>query len=262
MSRSGVKGPAVAAAFVFAAAAAWIVFRRWIAGWKPDYVAMARRIEKQHPDLHALLVTAVEQRPKPHENELNYLQQRVVADAVAELRRRDCERMIPKWLLTYACGLQFVMLAVLGFAIVRLMGASEHVAPSAAGQQIEDVLVTPGDVELERGSGLVVLAKFARNVPSEAVLVLSPVNAPAQRIPLVKNLDDPVFGGGVPEVPGDLSYRVEYAGRASRDFRVKVFEHPRLDRADARVVYPEFAKLPDKVIADTRRVSAVPRSRR
>jgi hypothetical protein len=94
-------------------------------------------------------------------------------------------------------------------------------------------------------------------VPSEAVLVLAPVNAPANRIPLVKNLDDPIFGGGVPEVTGDLSYRVEYAGRATRDFMVKVFEHPRLDRADAVVHFPVFAKLPDKVIADTRRVSAV-----
>ena len=73
----------------------------------------------------------------------------------------------------------------------------------------------------------------------------------------MKNLDDPVFGGGVPEVTGVLSYRVEYAGRASREFTVKVFEHPRLDRADARMRFPEFAKLPEKLIADTRRVSAV-----
>ena len=33
--------------------------------------------------------------------------------------------------------------------------------------------------------------------------------------PLVKNLDDPVFGGGLPEVDADLRYRVEYAGKAT-----------------------------------------------
>ena len=53
----------------------------------------------------------------------------------------------------------------------------------------------------------------------------------------MKNLDDPVFGGGLPEVDGDLSYRVEYAGEVTRDFTVKVFEHPRLDRADALAAF-------------------------
>jgi hypothetical protein len=149
------------------------------------------------------------------------------------------------------------MLALLGFSAAALRPSSENAPRPVANRTREEVTVTPGDVELERGAGLVVLAKFGRDVPSEAVLLLTPKNAPAKRIPLVKNLDDPVFGGGVPEVTGVLSYRVEYAGRASREFTVKVFEHPRLDRADARMRFPEFAKLPEKLIADTRRVSAV-----
>jgi hypothetical protein len=255
--RQHVRGPGVVAGFVAAALAVWVIARRAIASWEPDYFAIARSVEQRHPDLHALLVTAVEQRPEEKGGRLNFLQQRVVANAVAEVRKRDCVETVPGWQLAAAAALQIVMLALLGFSVAGLRGSTKQNPAPFAETQLEDVAVTPGDVELERGSGLVVLAKFAGNVPSEAVLVLSPVNAPAKRVPLVKNLDDPVFGGGVPEVTGDLSYRVEYAGRASRDFRVKVFEHPRLDRADARVVHPEFAKLPDKLIADTRRVSAV-----
>jgi hypothetical protein len=254
---SDVKGPGVVAAFVFAGVAVWMIVRQIVAAWEPDYVAIARSIEQRHPDLHALLITAVEQRPESAESGLHFLQQRVVADAVAEVRRRDCVESVPGWQLVGAGVVQFALLALLGMSVAGLLGTNGSFTPGVAEKQREEVSVTPGDTEIERGGGLVVLAKFSRSVPSEAVLVLSPVNAPAQRIPLVKNLDDPVFGGGVPEVTGDLSYRVEFAGRASRDFRVKVFEHPRLDRADARVVYPEFAKLPDKVIADTRRVSAV-----
>ncbi|GDX10931.1 hypothetical protein LBMAG57_27030 [Verrucomicrobiota bacterium] len=207
--------------------------------------------------MHALLVTAVEQRLDPATGKLDFLQQRVVADAVAEMRRHDCVQTVPGWHLAGATALQFAMLALLGFSAVALRPSSENAPRAVANRTQEEVTVTPGDVELERGARLVVLAKFGRDVPSEAALLLIPKNAPAKRIPLVKNLDDPVFGGGVPEVTGDLSYRVEYAGRATREFTVKVFEHPRLDRADARVRFPEFAKLPDKMIADTRRVSAV-----
>ncbi len=257
LSKSDVKGPVVVTALVMMGGAAWIASRRWAAAWEPDYVAMARSIEQRHPDLHALLITAVEQRPGQQDGTLNFLQQRVVADAVAEVRRRDCVKTVPGWQLAGAAVLQLALLVLLGFSAMNLIGTKEATIPAVAEKQHDEVNVTPGDTEIERGGGLVVLAKFPRDVPSEAVLVLTPVNAPAQRIPLVKNLDDPVFGGGVPEVTGDLAYRVEYAGRATRDFRVKVFEHPRLDRADARVRFPEFAKLPEKTIADTRRVSAV-----
>ena len=257
LSSVGVKGIGVVAGLMVAGVGSGIFLRRWIATMDPGYVAIARRVEQRHPDLHALLVTAVEQRAEIPAQGLNFLQQRVVADAVAEVRKRDCVESVPALQIAAIFVAQLGALALLMASLAGLLHSSLNSTRGVAHLQTDEVTVTPGDVELERGSGLVVLAKFSRDVPSEAVLVLSPVNAPAKRIPLVKNLDDPVFGGGVPEVTGDLSYRVEFAGRASRDFRVKVFEHPRLDRADARVVYPEFAKLPDKVIADTRRVSAV-----
>jgi hypothetical protein len=255
--RSDVRGAAAIGGLGGAALIAWIAVRRTIAAWEPDYLAIARSVEQRHPDLHALLVTAVEQCADPVTGKLDFLQQRVVADAVAEMRRRDCVQTVPGWQLAGATALQFAMLALLGFSAAALRPSSENAPRPVANRTREEVTVTPGDVELERGAGLVVLAKFGRDVPSEAVLLLTPKNAPAKRIPLVKNLDDPVFGGGVPEVTGVLSYRVEYAGRASREFTVKVFEHPRLDRADARMRFPEFAKLPEKLIADTRRVSAV-----
>jgi hypothetical protein len=252
-----VRGPGVVTMLIFAGVIAGVVLRRIVAAWEPDYIAIARDVERLHPDLHALLLTAVEQRPEDASGRLNFLQQRVVVHAAGEIRRRNCIDTVPGWQMAGATALQFATLALAGLAIFGLMKAPEKSAPLVAAKTGDGVTVTPGDVEIERGSGLVVLAKFESSVPSEAVLVLSPANEPAKRIPLVKNLDDPVFGGGIPEVQTDASYRVEYAGRATREFHVKVFEHPRLDRADARVRYPEFAKLPEKLIADTRRVSAV-----
>ena len=253
---ANVEGIGVLIVFLVAALVSRFFVRMHVSKWEPDYLAVARNVERQHPDLHAVLVTAVEQLPEGDSGALNFLQQRVVAEAVVEIRKRDCLETVPRWQPLGAVVLQVAMLAWLAISYSGLMGIRSETPRRVVSPAQDGVTVTPGDVEIEKGSGLVVLAKFGSSVPSEAVLVLSPANKPVLRIPLVRNLDDPVFGGGVPEVTGDLSYRVEYAGRASRDFHVKVFEHPRLDRADARVVYPEFANLPDKVIADTRRVSA------
>jgi hypothetical protein len=113
-------------------------------------------------------------------------------------------------------------------------------------------------VSLERGSGLVVLAKFpAQEVPTDATLVVQKVDQSPERSTMMKNFEDPVFGGGLPQVDADLVYRVEYAGKTTRDFKVSVFEHPRLERADAKLRFPEYTGLAEKTIADTRRISAV-----
>lgn len=112
-----------------------IAVRRTIAAWEPDYLAIARSVEQRHPDLHALLVTAVEQCADPVTGKLDFLQQRVVADAVAEMRRRDCVQTVPGWQLAGATALQFAMLALLGFSAAALRPSSENAPrPSRTGR--------------------------------------------------------------------------------------------------------------------------------
>src|SRR5437016_5066064 len=47
------------------------------------------------------------------------------------------------------------------------------------------------------------------------------------------------------------------ASKQTRDFKVTVYDYPKLERADAKLAYPEYTGLPEKTIADTRRLSAV-----
>ena len=249
---SGFQPPALL--IVLAALVVWIVARRIAAGWEPDYREIARRIEGQHPDLHALLLTAVEQKPDAQTRRLTFLQQRVVAEAAAKARSQNWLGAVPSSRLA---GLAAVALAAFTATFVPSLERRAHPAPQPVAVSGNGVDITPGDISLERGAGLVVLAKFHGDVPGAATLVLQPKNEPEQRMPLVKNFDDPVFGGGLPEVREDLTYRIEYAGEVTRDFAVKVFEHPRLDRADATLHFPEYTKLADKTVPETRRVSAV-----
>jgi hypothetical protein len=66
-----------------------------------------------------------------------------------------------------------------------------------------------------------------------------------------------MFGGSIPEVLSNFVYRVEYGGQFTRDFKVTVYEHPRLERADADLTFPTYTGLPHKRIENTQRVSAV-----
>ncbi|MCA1480990.1 hypothetical protein, partial [Bradyrhizobium sp. NBAIM08] len=66
-----------------------------------------------------------------------------------------------------------------------------------------------------------------------------------------------VFGGSIPEIQGPLGYRIEYGDEHTADFKITVYEHPRLERADAQITFPSYTELPPKRIEDTKRVTAV-----
>ena len=81
------------------------------------------------------------------------------------------------------------------------------------------------------------------------------------RLPLVRSLADPMFGCSVSEVRSNFLYHLEYAGQRTRDFHVKVFEYPELEKADADLTFPSYTAQPPKHIENTRRISAVQGSR-
>src|ERR1043166_1124389 len=230
--------------------------------WSPDFRQIAREIEQHHPDLHALLLTAVEQQPDPATGHFNFLQQRVIDEAISQNQRHQWLETIPRRRLLAMEWAQLFALAALVCAMVAGWRSPASLAAKAAlaASAEPSVAVTPGDTSLERGSALVVLARFPGPLPSGAELVAEGPGF-SRRILLIKNLDDPVFGGSIPEVTNAFSYRVEYAGHETRSFQVTVFEHPRLERADAKIHFPDYTGLADKEIKDTHRISGVEGSR-
>ena len=142
-----------------------------------DFQSIARNIEAENPKLHTLLLTAVEQQPDPTTLELNYLQDRVIREALAEDRRS-------LWRKRAAKQLQLAQLGNLGamvLLVVVMLSLYQAAPPRVAILKLTGraVSVTPGDTSIEKGSSLVVLAKFEGEVP------------------LTNILDDPVFGTSV-----------------------------------------------------------------
>ncbi len=222
----------------------------------PSFRWAAKKIEAAHPELQGVLLTAVQQVIEPGA-EPGFLQHRVLQEATARSQDHDWRKVVPTSWLASAGVVQVVALA--GFVLVLANIRMTRVAGqnTTAGWIGADGLeIAPGDTSIERGDSLVVLARFKRTLPANVNLVVRE-KGQARTVSLVKSLADPVFGGSVPEVANDFTYRVDYGGRSTREFTVKVFEHPRLVRADADLTFPTYTKLPPKHIDDTRRVSAV-----
>ena len=242
-----------------AAVACAFFIRSRVASQQPDFRQIARDIEQRHPDLHTVLLTAVEQGRDPQSGRLNYLQERVITGALMEIKKREQLAAVEPRHLFLAQAAHLTALAAFVLVLFNTIEFKRN-GPSSAAAPLAKVdnriTVTPGDASVERGTPLVVLARFDGTLPTEAVLIIT-TNGVATRLPLSKNLNDPVFGATLTEVKGPLTYRVEYAEQKTREFTVIVYEHPRLERADALITYPAYTELPPKRIEDTKRVSAV-----
>ncbi|UCF15319.1 MAG: hypothetical protein JSW59_18085 [Phycisphaerales bacterium] len=226
---------------------------------QPDYKAAARNIERQHPEARALVLAAIEQEPEGPDGRLGYLQESVIGEALRHGAKHDWLRSVPRRKLMIAKCSQVASLLLLLLVLSRTAPPAVYVLagkgpPARKGYTIT---VTPGDTSTELGAHVVVFARFDELVPPQVDLLYGPVGEEPQKIVLSKNLEDPVFGGIIPPVNRELLYHIEYAGKRTGDYRISIYEHPALTRADARIVYPEFTSLPEKVIRDTRRVSAV-----
>ncbi len=223
---------------------------------RTDLYGLARQLEKEHPDLHSLLITAIDVEPDSKTGDFTYLQKRVIREALAKnLRNPWNQRGNERLFFTQA----FHLLSFAAFVLVAftLGTAPERETPERRPVFSGEIDVQPGNKNIERGSSVVVTATFGKKVPSEATLVLLPSDEPSRRIPLKRNLADPVFGTSLMSVNADTKYRIEYDDTETDDFELSVFDYPALAQSDAQLDYPDYTELPDRVIKDTRRITAL-----
>lgn len=113
-----------------------------------NFQTIARNIESENPKLHALLLTAVEQKPDSAAR-LNYLQDRVIREALAEDRRSVWRKRAAKQLHLTQLG-NVAALVVLAAVLLTLYQAAP---PRVAILKMtgREVTVTPGDASIEKG---------------------------------------------------------------------------------------------------------------
>ncbi len=224
-----------------------------------NHLTAAREVERAHPELEGLVLTAAQQHADP-DVPLGYLQRRVLRDAVAHSRTHSWPAVVPGRRIAAAQLTQVATLAIFVFALWTLRPPG-GLTGSPLLVRTSGVEITPGDTELERGMSLVVLARFGDEPPASAELVLGSSEATERRVPLQRSLSDPVFGATIDGITDDTNYRIEYGGRRTRSYKVRVFEHPRLERADATITFPEYTGQQSRRVENTRRVTAVEGSR-
>lgn len=252
--------PGLAAALALAALGLqlWIRRRRW------SDTEIARLIEARHPDLNALLLTAVEHR----KSELpDFLRQRLFAEAAAKAAVQAWPTTVARPALRRAaftlvaaaalCAAAWIwLLTVLPQVGVPAVAATTPAEPAPAPAPVLEIEVRPGDTELEQGSRLVVEATVKPAAPESATLVLTDLQgAELERVPMRLGVDGQVFGGLLARVKQDALYRVEAGTAVSKTHRITTYVHPALVRVDVRILPPAGSGLSPRDIKNTLKAS-------
>jgi hypothetical protein len=225
-----------------------------------DTLDLIRKLELQESEVRHLLSAAAEQRAAGAPGGFSFLQLRVIEEALAHPRQEVWRRQLEQRLTFARIGHVGALLALLIMVLALTRGAT-HGASGLGSLLGEEITVTPGDAQVERGTGLVIAARFGGAPPAEATLVLTSGGDKESRIPMARRLADPVFGASISEVSQAGVYHIEYGMKKTRDYRITIFEFPALVRADAQLHYPAYTGLTNRTIPDTLRVSAVEGSR-
>ncbi len=222
---------------------------------------VARRIEAKHPELKTGLLAAVEEIGASSSGSFGFLQSKVIREALEHGRKQDWNETVPTWTLR---GAMVAHATALGALLAVLVTLSPFARSDAAGPRllkttagVAGVEVDPGNAEIERGTSLLVVARFHGSVPTEANLVVLDAGQSGLQRGMTRSLEDPTFAGRVESVETGFSYRVEFSGKSTESYQVKVFEYPELMRADAKLVFPKYTSLEPKTVEDIRHVTAV-----
>ncbi len=242
-------------------------FAVWLAATlAPPRVWVAHRVASAYPELRHCLLAAIEQQPDLPDGRFGYLQSSVIQEALDHANFHSWDAVVPNRRIKTAMVAQFVTftLFLIGLMTVAFWKAPPVIAATAAkdSQHKEaasgySVVVEPGNVEIEKGTSLLVLARVTGQMPAEAALVFQTNGGAATQLPMPLSLNDPVFGARIAIVNEPLEYHVDLDGRKTPVHHVTVFEYPRLERADARLVYPKYAGMEDRLVQDIRTVSVV-----
>ena len=248
-----------------------LAFLAWNLGakiWRDRHWALvtqrtAERIEARFPDLDSRLLTAVEEDGKRRPGRVvAFLPSAVIRETLEHQKNHDWSQVIPTW---QRRRVNLALVGLIGLAIFFALQSPERpraessppleVAAEGVVSPLE-IQVDPGNTEIERGTPLLVVARFGSNVPANAQLVVESAE-PTSPTAMARSLEDPTFAGRVEAVARDLAYRVAFDGGTSPTYQVKVFTFPTVIKVDAHLNYPSYTALESKTLEDVRHVTAV-----
>ncbi|HIA20601.1 MAG TPA: hypothetical protein EYN70_14500, partial [Planctomycetaceae bacterium] len=174
-----------------------------------NYLRLAQLVEGKYPDLEARLMTAIQQQPVLPHGEFGFLQQQVIREALAHGRKQPWTQILSAkrvatvhvvHALSITCFISSLVIwaQVPSPPLSQLDGSAGNPTTDSTSEYV--VSVNPGDTEIEKGTSLLVTARFPNQVPGKSTLLITQPDGSQRRVSMNRSLDDPLFGGHLTSV--------------------------------------------------------------
>ena len=222
-----------------------------------DYIAAAQAIESANPSLKQALSTAMEQGDY-RRGPLNFLQEKLIDEILDHNTINSWQHVGKEDYKNSLFRNLAATLPIWALLIVALLVEPKQTELMRVVSSTASLTVSPGDIDAERGSTVVVTARFeGDSLPKDVELVTLFPDGNSTRNIMGQSLSDPVFVYSLRKVDSDLRYHVTFDGRESEAYKIEIFELPALVQADANLDFPDYTQIPDRFVEDTQRISAV-----
>lgn len=215
---------------------------------------LAHYVDEHIPELEQRFLTAVETYENQGETSPPRMAEALWQDTAHHLQDQDVQEVTgsrPAW---YAAGTAMVLIGFLTAALLeseRFSGAARQViwpwsltvgqmSPSA------DILVSPGDILIRRGSDVTVSARMAADRPENVFLYLQSAQGGWNRIQMQAEDASLEYLHYLSGVQNDMTYYVATGAMRSEHYRIRVFDLIRIESIDVSYSYPEHTGLEDK----------------
>ncbi len=209
---------------------------------------VALYIEEHEPDLHEVLISAIES--TEGDATAPALVDRLVAQAVARTQDLDEGRSIDRTpLRRFGSALAFAVsaAAVLFLAGPPLLKQAAQVLfvpwSDAAAEAPFAVFVTPGDIEVPKGGALDVEAMLRGFTSERVILLFRPIDRQDWDRVAMEPTDSAGYGFRLFDLQEPMEYLVEAGGVSSPVFHIGVTDLPYVDNIDLLLRYPTYTGL-------------------
>lgn len=240
----------------------------------PTRTEAARLIEKTDPEVNDAVITAVQVADRAGRRP-SVLAAMAIQEADKLARHRDWSGVVPGRQMTAWTVLSFLSFVLM---VSSVMAASRYgrdlLKPSsvldraesnteAPATPVTELVIEPGNTEIELGSALTVVARFPGVSPAKSVLEFTDAKSVSRQLTMSETVDAGVFAARMEEITSDGTYRVLYSEAESQSatplispaFNVKTYVRPKLEQVDAVITPPAWAGRSQETIEDVMRVT-------
>ncbi len=209
---------------------------------------MAHYVEDHMPELEQRLITSVEADDSSKTGWSSQLVKRLWEDTHEQLQTRDLGQLISFLTVWPAVGAATLMT---GFLLLSLWQWSDFARASkqviqpwsqtAAGMAFPVKLtVAPGDINIPRGSDVMLMATVENVVPKQVELNMQTDGGDWTQVAMTREGDTRTYVYVLTSLKQSIRYDVDIGAQRSREHRIVVFDQPRVEQMDVAYAYPPY----------------------